>query len=437
MSLSSLFILSNRGDTIINRTFRYELKKGINEVFFQKVQLNNEGADVSLPIFNIEGMNYIHINRCEMYFVLVTINNVSADYYLEILERLIMIIKDHCGVISEEVIRTNFTLVYEIIEEMIDFGLPQLSSTEQIRNFVFTDPETMIKTSVIQDLFSTKVKSGDYAKKPINPHDTKSLNQNDIFVNIIEKVNVLFNRAGNIIDSGIIGCIKMKSYLHNHPMFEVVFGDNISIGIKNNIQSVLNIGNYNFHHRVLSKEFESKRILQLSLPEGEFTLMNYCIDSNFTPPFKFLTIVEESNYKLMLRIKIQATFTEKMFACNILIKFNLPKKSRSVIFEYDKNDKCFQKAEFITKNCTGLWNIKQMFGGSELIIDTKITLETNTPKESRRELGPIMLSFDLPNYNVSTFQIKELNIVSNKKKYCVNKWIKVITQANSYTARIA
>ena len=42
--------------------------------------------------------------------------------------------------ILEETIRKNFVLIYEIIDEMIDFGYPQLSDTEQVKQFVFTEP---------------------------------------------------------------------------------------------------------------------------------------------------------------------------------------------------------------------------------------------------------------------------------------------------------
>tara|TARA_B110000503_G_C6885486_1_gene304521 strand:- start:381 stop:500 length:120 start_codon:yes stop_codon:yes gene_type:complete len=39
-------------------------------------------------------------------------------------------VKDFCGVINEESVRKNFILVYEILEEMLDFGYPQLMQTE-------------------------------------------------------------------------------------------------------------------------------------------------------------------------------------------------------------------------------------------------------------------------------------------------------------------
>ena len=37
--------------------------------------------------------------------MLATLDNVSPNYFLEILERLMKVIKDHCGVLNEEVIR--------------------------------------------------------------------------------------------------------------------------------------------------------------------------------------------------------------------------------------------------------------------------------------------------------------------------------------------
>jgi AP-4 complex subunit mu-1 len=37
------------------------------------------------------------------------------------------VIKDFCGVLSEEAIRKNFVMIYEILDEVIDFGHPQLT----------------------------------------------------------------------------------------------------------------------------------------------------------------------------------------------------------------------------------------------------------------------------------------------------------------------
>ncbi len=45
-------------------------------------------------------------------------------------------VKDFIGVLSEEAIRKNFVLIYEILDEMMDFGYPQLAFTDQVRNYI-------------------------------------------------------------------------------------------------------------------------------------------------------------------------------------------------------------------------------------------------------------------------------------------------------------
>jgi AP-4 complex subunit mu-1 len=151
MSISQFFILSARGDTIIYRDFRKDLKKGINELFFRKVAFWKDEGGEAPPIFNIEGINFIFFKKFEMYFVFATKENNSPSYYLEILWGLMKVIKDHCGIISEESIRKNFILIYEIVDEILDFGYPQLSSTEQVKPFVFTEPIAVVKPTSIMN----------------------------------------------------------------------------------------------------------------------------------------------------------------------------------------------------------------------------------------------------------------------------------------------
>ena len=46
---------------------------------------------------------------------------------------MMKVFRDYCIVLNEESIRKNFVLIYEIIEEMIDYGHSQLMTTEQVK----------------------------------------------------------------------------------------------------------------------------------------------------------------------------------------------------------------------------------------------------------------------------------------------------------------
>ena len=58
---------------------------------------------------------------------------------MDILYRMMKVFRDYCGVLNEESIRKNFVLIYEIIDEIIDYGHPQLMTTENIKQFIVNE----------------------------------------------------------------------------------------------------------------------------------------------------------------------------------------------------------------------------------------------------------------------------------------------------------
>ena len=414
MSISQLFILSRRGDSIIYRDFRRDIKKS-NDIFFRNVNFYTE-EEIAPPLFNVDGINFIYVKTEDLYIAISTLDNASPNYYLEVLDK-------------------NFVLIYEIIDEMIDFGYPQLSDTEQVKQFVFTEPVVELKNiNTIKEIFNKNTKSNESAKKSITvTNDAKS--KNEIFVDIIEKVTCLFSRNGTILSSGIDGCIKMKSYLKNSPELRIVFSDEIIFGKSSYGGGRMELAGYNFCQGARTKDFESQRTLYIVPPEGEFILMNYRINNEFAPPFRLYTIVEES--KLELRIKLMANFSSTTKAGNIKITFNAPKETQSVYFNLPKQFKETHKVDYNQNEHICTWKIPTIMGGSENTLDVKFTLQVNKPNLFRKELGPIVMSFEIPNFNISHMQIKELKVMANDAKYNAMRWVRMFTKAKSYVTRIA
>ena len=134
--LSSFFILSRRGDTIISKdckpsfassdSVRDEKEKA--STFFRKFKKGD-----CPPVFNIEGINYFYIKKSGMLFVVTSKYNPSASFVFEGLYRCMKVFRDYLGVLSEEAIRKNFILIYELIDEMYDFGHTQIMTTEAVK----------------------------------------------------------------------------------------------------------------------------------------------------------------------------------------------------------------------------------------------------------------------------------------------------------------
>lgn len=84
------------------------------------------------------------------------------------------VFRDYCGVLNEESIRKNFVLIYEIIDEIIDYGHPQLVTTEAIRPFIVNEPVLVQteapakkKMSFIPKIFKASSISSTAIQKPI------------------------------------------------------------------------------------------------------------------------------------------------------------------------------------------------------------------------------------------------------------------------------
>lgn len=87
----------------------------------------------------MQGLNFFFTKKFGIYFVATTKYNVSPSYVMDIIYRMMKVFRDYCGVLNEESIRKNFILIYEIIEEIIDYGHPQLMATENIRQYTVSD----------------------------------------------------------------------------------------------------------------------------------------------------------------------------------------------------------------------------------------------------------------------------------------------------------
>jgi len=55
---------------------------------------------------------------------------------------------DFCGALEEENLRTNFVLIYELIDEMLDFGYPQTTDSEQMKHFVTATAEKVYNGTI-------------------------------------------------------------------------------------------------------------------------------------------------------------------------------------------------------------------------------------------------------------------------------------------------
>ncbi|VWU49362.1 AP-4 complex subunit mu, putative [Hepatocystis sp. ex Piliocolobus tephrosceles] len=451
MVISQFYILSSRGDTIINRNFRSDITKGSIELFYRNVKCYKNGDPP--PLFYLNGINFIFIKNNNLYFVMTSLFNVSPSYLLELLHRLLKIIRDFCGQVTEDIIRTNFILVYEIIDEIIYYGYLQNSNTEYIKNLIHNE------VCVTNNTFSNNSNNSSDSnnKKKIFPSNLPKFSlkhsntlpsnasqhpiqindrQNEIFIDIIEKINLLMNSKGEIVYSCINGVIQIKSYLNGNPFIKIALNDDIYI--KNihsdNTHNVI-IDDCNFNYLVNVSQFEKDKTLSLYQPDGECVLMNYRINNNYKAPFKVLAnLIYSPNHTVELYIRVRLDIPSQYSCTNVYVNCKLSKHVTSVHLDSSTNSNLFS-TQYIQNENKLLWTIKKFKGENEYSIRSKITLNSNYVY-SKRDFGPIHINFEIPMFNLSKVRIKYLRIIENYKSSNTHRWVRYITQSNSYVYRL-
>lgn len=112
-------------------------------------------------------------------------------------------------------------------------------------------------------------------------------------------------------------------------------------------------------------------------------------------------------------MQLKSMFPKNTVASFVTVKFNVPKKVSGINSEIIKNQGN-QKVDYNESTNSVEWTIRKMPGDTEYIVMTKITLPQATSTQAMKETGPINLSFEIPNFNVSGLQIKSLKSLMNE-----------------------
>jgi len=400
------------------------------------------------PVFVMpDGMSYLHVNRNGIIFGCATEKNVSPCAVIELLSRIAKVFKDYCGTLSEEAIRKNFILLYELLDEMIDYGYPQLTRTETLKPFVYNEPIVVAAVPNTGKMINPKTASANAVHKPVIGSVNakgKSVNKNqknEIFVDILERLNVIFNNNGYVVNSTIDGCIQMKSYLAGNPELRLALNEDLIIGKANapsNASGRVVLDDVSFHDCVNLTEFENARTLSFYPPDGEFVVLNYRLTGEYRTPFRLFPAVEETGPRTFeITIMARAEMEPSHFGANVMVELPLPSCTTSATCNLiNSKNVGMPSAEFINAEKKILWTMKKFPGQTEQTLKVKVTLDKACTSQIRREIGPVNMTFEIPMFNVSNLNVRYLRIAENMPGYTPFRWVRYVTQSSSYVCRL-
>lgn len=357
------------------------------------------------------------------------------------------IFKDYCGTLSEEALRKNFILCYELLDEMIDYGYPQVTRTENLKSFVYNEPIVVEPVTNTGQMVNPKTASASAVHKPVIAsanQNKKTPGKNEIFVDILERLNVLFSNNGYVLNSTIDGCIQMKSYLAGNPQLRLALNEDLIVG-KDAPQGMygggsgVKVDDMNFNDCVNLTEFETARTLSFIPPDGEFVVLNYRITGEFACPFRIFPSIEEVEpKKIELTVLIRAEMASNHFGANVTVEIPMPKTNITAVTcnQITAPGTGYSNAEYSASTNKITWSMKKFVGGGEQTLRAKINLDKPVTTQWRQQLGPINMCFEIPMYNVSNVQVRYLRVAENMVGYTPYRWVRYVTQSSSYVCRL-
>lgn len=130
----------------------------------------------------------------------------------------LQVLEEYFKELEEESIRDNFVIIYELLDEMMDFGYPQTTESKILQEYI-TQESYKLEVQVRPPMAVTNAVS--WRSEGIR------YRKNEVFLDVVESVNLLVNANGNVVRSEILGAVKMKCYLSGMPELRLGLNDKV------------------------------------------------------------------------------------------------------------------------------------------------------------------------------------------------------------------
>ncbi|OAF69492.1 Clathrin coat-associated protein AP50 [Intoshia linei] len=446
--IGGIFICDYKGEVMISRTFRDDISRQSIDIFRVSVIHNIQSS--KKPIVQYGKHIFLHVRIKGVWIICVTCHNVNALMVFEVMFAIIQILQLYFHKITQESIRNNFSLIYEIIDEVFDYGYPQITDANILRSYVYGHG---VKAVVYQE--KNKITSQVTGQIGWRRQGIK-YRHNELFLDVIESIHLLISSYSKIISCYVDGKIKVRCYLSGMPECKFAVNDlfscnkNIKAGDLTNTtmkkyvylkiivlskrkkdSSDIKLDDVHFHQCVRLNTFENDHSITFIPPDGTFVLMRYRVANDISIPFRIIPNMVENNNITELKVTIKSAFKPEIISRDIEVRIPVSKRTDNVKLLCKSG-----KAKYKASDNAIIWKISKMSGLKEytLTADISISISKSAKKEPRPQIS---LKFKVP-FSPSGIKVRYLRVNERKLGYTdsqVSKWVKYIGSTGLYETR--
>lgn len=158
-----------------------------------------------------------------MFLVAATRGNPNASLLFEYLFQKLRILKSYLGEnFNDDAIQANFTLIYELMDETMDYGYPQNCAIDVLRLYINLG-NVMQNNSQLEGkkLWEQITGAIDWRREGLK------YRKNEVHVDVHETVTLVTSISGQVLRAEVLGKILMKTQLTGMPECKLGLNDKL------------------------------------------------------------------------------------------------------------------------------------------------------------------------------------------------------------------
>jgi AP-1 complex subunit mu len=424
--ISAIFILDLKGHIIISRDYRGDVSPKCVERFTTKINEQDGDSKLTPIIYDEAGVSYVYLTTSNLYVLAVSRSNSNVSSVVQFLHKLVDVFKHYFQELEEESLRDNFVIVYELLDEMCDFGFPQFTEAKILQEYIKTDAYKM-EIAVKPPMAVTNAVSW--------RTDGIKYKKNEVFLDAVESVNLLVNSNGAVVLSEVVGVLRMRVFLSGMPECKLGLNDKVLFESQGRAgkQKTVELEDIKFHQCVRLARFDNDRTISFIPPDGNFDLMTYRLSQNIKPLIGIECLVEKpSRSRTEYLVVAKSQLKERSAATNVEVVIPLPPDATNPVAKTTQGS-----ATYLPEKSAMVWTIKSFAGGREHKLRCHFNLPSVEAEDdvTKGKMPPIKVKFEIPYYTVSGIQVRYLKVIE-KSGYQALPWVRYITTAGNYEVRM-
>lgn len=419
--LSSLFFLNSYGEVLIEKQFREKIPRNVLEDYWSTYMHPLRSLEEAASVVQYSRYAFIHILREGVVMLGVTTREIPPMMTIEILSMIHRKLAYYLKEMTEERLKENFSLVYQLLEELIDNGYPLTTEYHLLQELV---PKPGIEAQ-LRSLLDKPKSNGARAAHEGGAISWRSPDikyaANEMFFDCTEFMDVVVGAEGQVVRANIRGEIDCNCKLSGMP--------DVLVSLRNH-ELIEDIA---YHRCVRHNRYESDRVLNFIPPDGPFRLLQYRTKNipNLIPPFYVNPQVTFNKHSGRLNCMVgirggNLGLDKDKEVHKVVIRIPLPPHADVVkVSSISTGTYTFsQQSKVLT------WKIGHLTMNSPSLSAEFSVKQSDEITENTGE--PVSVEFQIPNHNISGVKIESVNVHENYKPY---KGVKYMTRAGRFSVR--